>query len=356
MRFHLIDALRGFAASWIVLGHAFEGEYFSHLAGHLPQLFWLIKYGYLAVPIFFVISGFVIAHSLSNDYVDGRYFLKFTLRRTVRLDPAYWGSILLVISLSWVAAKVSGEIFKSPEPFAILSHIFYLQALIGVPHLISVYWTLCLEIQFYLIFCGLMYFTAKLRPYYSMAFQAVLLFTTSASLIWPLKIVDTPQPLHHIIFLPYWHSFLLGVFSFWCWKKLIPQSYFYLYALTLAIVTIYNSNPSTLFDMRNPSYFTLSSVLTALFIHECARLNKLSSANWRWIQFLGAISYSLYLTHIPILAATAYVTRKTFGNSIYTDLSNLIILPSACIIFAFIFWYVFEKWSIKLSKSIKLHA
>jgi peptidoglycan/LPS O-acetylase OafA/YrhL len=97
-RFVFVDALRGIAAMWVVVYHAFESKRLTNLEPLLPN--WtaqLIHSAYLAVTVFFVLSGFVIAHSVARRRVDAPYVGWFMLRRAVRLDPPYWASILAII-------------------------------------------------------------------------------------------------------------------------------------------------------------------------------------------------------------------------------------------------------------------
>ena len=80
-RIGVINALRGFAATWVAWGH------FAGVQGH-----WLRvsgTYGYLGVHIFFVISGFVIPWSLYRAAYVLRDYPRFLLKRNVRLYPPY---------------------------------------------------------------------------------------------------------------------------------------------------------------------------------------------------------------------------------------------------------------------------
>ncbi|TGD72326.1 acyltransferase [Mangrovimicrobium sediminis] len=344
MRFHLIDALRGVAALWVVFFHAYEGGHLPQLTELLPHflVLFIFEWGDAGVPIFFVISGFVIAHSITKDEVDGKYILRFAVRRSIRLDPPYWGSIVLVVGMTWLSATVQNEAMEWPGYQEIIAHLFYAQGILGMEHINVIYWTLCLEIQFYLVFVFLFLCAKRIDQYLHHGGMFVFLVAAIVSLLWPLRIVVSN--IHPGLFLPHWHAFLIGVFAYWSWRKRIPGGYFYAYsAVIVASSYVYKSD------------FGMAAGLTALFVHTLANAGKIEAANWRWLQFLGAISYSLYLTHNPITGASYFVVYRVIGHSLMAEFIALLVSTSACIGFAFVFWWLFERWSISLSKKIVIH-
>lgn len=341
MRFYLIDALRGVAAFWVMMFHAYGGGHIDNFANLLPEFIvvFLFRFGESGVPIFFVISGFVIAHSFREAKVDGSFFAKFTLRRSVRLDPPYWASIALVIALAAVSAIAKKESFELPSAGLILAHMFYLQAILEMTHLNIIYWTLCLEIQFYLVFCLLMWVKQILSKRTKLAFQYIAAFIFISSLLWPTKILELNP--HPGLFFPHWHAFVLGVLAYWSWTEKLPKSLFYLYFIIVFGCSIYYG-----------SHFSLYSSVTAIFVHECALRGWMQSANWRWIQFLGLISYSLYLTHNPITGASYFLFNRLIGDSAAAQAISFVLTSSICILFAYCFWWLFERWSVNLSRKI----
>lgn len=125
-RFVFVDALRGLAAMWVLLFHTFESKHMANLEQSLPE--WTAQFfhtGHMGVIIFFVLSGFVIAHSVDRSRVGARYAGWFMLRRAVRLDPPYWASILVIILFSRHVPR--------PSALAVLAHMFYLQDLLQIP-------------------------------------------------------------------------------------------------------------------------------------------------------------------------------------------------------------------------------
>src|SRR5262249_43389936 len=126
-RFVMVDALRGIAALWVVIFHAYEGHHVPHLMEWMPPLVsGVIANGNLGVAIFFVLSGFVIAHSVSRHIVNARFVSRFVLRRAVRLDIPYWSSMLLVVALAYLSSRVVAvKVFEPPTGSSVAAHLVY---------------------------------------------------------------------------------------------------------------------------------------------------------------------------------------------------------------------------------------
>jgi len=77
-RFVTLDAMRGIAAFLVVLRHT------GTTAGG-----WFPEYSYLAVDLFFILSGFVLAYAYDADFERGMGFSRFMKKRTLRLAPLY---------------------------------------------------------------------------------------------------------------------------------------------------------------------------------------------------------------------------------------------------------------------------
>lgn len=156
--FYFLDGLRGLASLWVVFFHISAASV-PVLAAALPQPLRLLLFekGSLGVAIFFVLSGFVISYSLRQVKIDRAYVQNFTLRRWVRLSPPYYASMVAAIAIAALAAQVKGEPLALPSLPSLFAHLLYLQDVLGLGHINEVYWTLCLEMQFYLLFCGLLW-------------------------------------------------------------------------------------------------------------------------------------------------------------------------------------------------------
>ena len=151
-RFLVIDSLRGIAVLMVTFGHLFGN--IEPVLGQVPMMIHnIFLFGAHGVEIFFVISGFVIAYSIRNGSFSVIYFFKFGLRRLVRLDPPYWIVILLEIALIYISLVFYPNLGTTlPTIKQLGAHMIYAQELLGLGHLLPIFWTLCYEVQFYLFF------------------------------------------------------------------------------------------------------------------------------------------------------------------------------------------------------------
>ena len=116
-RFVLIDAMRGFGALGVMIYHlcvmSALTPAISRALGTWKEVLEVGQYG---VQIFFVISGFVIAHTL-RDYKPSRVAAwNFIIRRQLRLDPPYWAVLCLTLVLKWIGLRWAAGMDIQPYP------------------------------------------------------------------------------------------------------------------------------------------------------------------------------------------------------------------------------------------------
>ncbi len=349
-RFVLVDALRGVAASWVVFVHASVGHHIDALEAALPAWVHLvISNGRIPVAIFFVLSGFVIAYSVSRYEVNARFVGRFAIRRSIRLDPPYWASIVLTLAFGYASQFfVRGKVYELPDARSILFHLAYLQDITDSPEINPVYWTLSLEVQFYLVFCLLLALAHKLRRDRSdkRSLYAIFVPAMLVSAAWPLGLVPGgnawPWP---GLFLPLWYGFLLGMAACWAMLGLIPAGLFYAYALLLGVGAA-----------RHPDAGLIACLATAVLLYVAARLGKLTAwLNFRWLLFLGMISYSLYLIHNPITGAFYRVAYRIAGRGVAGEALWLVPMLAVNVAAAYAFWWLFERTSMAFCHRIRMN-
>ena len=322
-RFTFITGLRGIAALSVMLFHAARGNHLDILSADFVQLVVSAEAG---VVIFFVISGFVIARSLERKHLDLKSVWSFLVRRAIRLDPPYWASIALVIAFSLLASQLFPDRRAVEYTTGQLNaHVFYLQEILGYVHVNPVYWTLCYEVQFYAIFALLLVWRST--------FLMGIVFLVS--LLWPLVILPELPGL----FVNLFYTFLLGVGAYHAWVTPRIRPWFFAYVGIVLVNSVIQSQP-----------YGLISALTALVLLAAAMSDNIyKGLNWRWLQFLGVVSYSLYLTHNPITGATFRVWYLIADRSPPSQLIGLALAAVASLICAWLFYKFIEAPCSKLA-------
>jgi len=225
-------------------------------------------YGYLGVPMFFIISGFIICYAMPGNY-GIRDFKTFAAKRIVRIDPPYLASIALTILLFCVSAPFNHYDFHFSAK-NLLYHVSYLNNFnLGV-YYSPVYWTLGIEFQFYLLI-GLL-FPYLARSETSVAAGILLLSLACFLPAGNFKVIVT--------YLPVFGAGIAAYF-YLAAKTLRTPVYLFVQACCLALISL--SGLPTL----------LTCLLTLHIIHYWRRHHRL-------IRFFSRISYSLYLTHTLI--------------------------------------------------------
>jgi peptidoglycan/LPS O-acetylase OafA/YrhL len=264
-RIHVLDFLRGVAALAVVFHH-----FFNVLdPGRLRAASF---YGQLGVQVFFVISGFIIPYSLYRSGYALRNYGTFALKRVVRLDPPYVVTVALIITLgvvSWYVPFEKDQVFQVSLP-QVLLHFAYVNVFFGYPWLNDVFWTLAIEFQYYLL-VGLAFPLAFSR-------DARVRLATLAALGATAFVIRTPTFIFYFIFL-----FLMGILTCQYKVGLIGRRQ---YALLLAASTAL-ALVTTGFAQTAAGFAAVCAILFLEMRHAA-------------FNFLGKISYSLYLIHTPV--------------------------------------------------------
>lgn len=148
-RYEFLDAIRGLAALLVAVQHGSE-----MLGLPLGRRGAVVNLGETGVVAFFLVSGFIIPRSLERHGSLG----VFWLGRAFRLYPAYWASLLVALGLIATGRYLSPFHGLGHPALALLANGAMVQGLVGVPQALGVYWTLSLELLFYLLCSGLFVF------------------------------------------------------------------------------------------------------------------------------------------------------------------------------------------------------
>lgn len=358
VRFHFIDALRGIAAILVLsfhLHHAFLETPLSAAAPHWLRA--MMGRGFAGVDMFFVISGFVIAHSIREQRVGGQFLARFALRRSIRLDPLYWSAIAASALVAWKFHAKDPQQFPIPTIPLLVAHIAYVPEIFGYRYLSPVFWTLCQEIQLYVAFVltiALLQLSARLIGRKSdptgihrlgrTEFLADVLLLSSAAVSagafangfrtrgW---------------FVEFWFMFALGALVMRACARKSSTVMLYLLCAFLLGCLVACEIPV----LRMPIG---TAVTTGMAIHVAHRAGGLTT--WLRIaplQWLGRISYSLYLWHSLVLLPLTLPGQQLANGPIGRSALVLILAVIASLLVAQTMYWTIERPSLRLAMRIK---
>lgn len=264
-----LDALRGIGALCVLIFH--YSTRFHELfpqASHVPFSF---PGGNYRVLLFFTISGFAIFFTL--DRIGS--VADFIVNRFARLYPAYLVAMLMTLGIEYLAQATQLLV----GPVAILANFTMLQGFAFMPEVDGAYWTLTVEIGFYVCMIALWRFAGlkRLEPV-----LAAWLAVRWLYFVWP----DMPERIIMLLVLRYLPFFVIGMLSYrvWAgrrsWRQQVPYM-----LLALASVATIETWDVTI----------VACVLIAAFAALIA--GRLSFLSQRPLVWLGGISYSFYLIH-----------------------------------------------------------
>jgi peptidoglycan/LPS O-acetylase OafA/YrhL len=333
-----IDALRGVAAFGVACHHIDRYAPLNDRARELwPEFMrdaalFILDRGSVGVQIFFAISGFVIAYSVRNARVTPGYVANYALRRSVRLDPPYWVTIAFVLllhafmqfHLEWKSPLDEPEPFKDELSWQYVGlHLVYMQGIFGYDNLSVGFWTLCIEVQFYLLYVtGLgiaQCWPARERRSHADASPWALLaiFAPLALLSlfeWNRTVGGIDVYHNDMWIIRFFSMFFLGASAWWALDGRIPRSVFWIY------VTAFCARIALQIHDESWSSRQTIGLSAALLVGVSTYIAGLRGGlgtwlNFRVLQYLGRISYSLYLIHFPVSHLVKWVGVRLSGES-----------------------------------------
>lgn len=319
-RLHVVEALRGIAALSVAWFHLTN----TYAAGWVTASG---SYGWLGVEAFFVISGFIIPYSIATMYPNYavKDFPAFASRRIVRLEPPYLLSIALTVGLAYASYGVTGKgevaLF---DPFQVLFHVAYLVPFTSYGWLQPVYWTLAYEFAFYL-FIGLAF------PWLCQAGRS-LNFASMTVLLCALVIAGF-VPERVLLF-----AIGLAAYAF-CFGTSGERGLAAAVGL-VAAVAVAAVNP--LIAATGAS--TAVTIVAWRNAHVPGRIGGV-------LLWLGSISYSLYLTHVPVGGKIVNLGRRFIEGTV-AELALSLIALAVCLAFAQLFCWCIERPSIAWSRRL----
>lgn len=266
-RINELDSLRGIAAISVMLFHYTTkyDEWFMHVKLNYSFNFVHGQYG---VQLFFMISGFVIYMTL----LKASSVKMFVQKRAQRLYPAY----ITAVFFTFLVIHLSGVDQLTVSLFDALVNLTMFQGFLeNIQNVDGVYWSLRVELSFYILIVMILFF----RLFHRIALIMLIWLGLSSILkILPANLLTS------LLIVDYCHFFIAGICFFYIKKENHP-----IYHIILLLCLLYEA----VFFPATSFFYTVGFfLLFYLLVYK-----QLSLLNWKPLTFLGTISYSLYLIH-----------------------------------------------------------
>jgi len=267
-RFHELDVLRGVAALAVVVFH-----YSGHCTRYFSDFPFNFTYGKYGVQLFFVISGFVIYFTLDKS----KNWRDFAFSRFGRLFPAYWATLALLMLNDII---LNNNVWWGG--YAV--NLTMLQKFLGYLDIDIVFWSLAVELNFYVIM-GILFTTRAIQKITTITLIWLLIAGLNANIKKHLGMPFLSDLISTYLILDYAPYFIVGMMFYLIKRGGLKKEQIAI--IFCAFITIYiNQGMQT--GIIAIIIFTIFALATA------GVLNFTISRSTLW---LGTISYPLYLVH-----------------------------------------------------------
>ncbi|MFC0863743.1 acyltransferase family protein [Sphaerimonospora cavernae] len=293
-----LDALRFVAAFAVMSFHfmaASRSLWNQFPTTVFPEVSRLTTLGILGVELFFLISGFVILMS-----VWGRTVGQFAISRVSRLYPAYWFAVLVI----FILYRFSGVAGFDPklDDGEYLLNLTMLQGAFGVGHAGGVFWSLWVELRFYVLVAVFSLFGITVRR---------CLVFMGAWLLLALAAEITQNEVLVFVFLPRQASYFIGGMAFYLiyrfgarawapWVFVAASFAMSLYAAQERVGSRVDAIGLKHFPAPPEGVFVAIALIYLLMAG--VALGWLRWLRWRPLITVGALTYPLYLLHQNVSA------------------------------------------------------
>jgi peptidoglycan/LPS O-acetylase OafA/YrhL len=340
VRSAFIDNIKGMACLLIVFHHlAFYGPMSDVANAVIPKTIdFFFDYARLAVAVFLCVGGFLAGLKLSEP----NFFVKHSVQQVIwqkylRLVIPYLGAIALAIAASFVASRLMqhDSISAMPDVPQLLSHLFFLQNILGFESLSAGLWYVAIDFQLFAVCASLVFLVEKLSPaswsYKSTRLISLIIF--SALTIASVTFFNQHEA-YDVWFVYFFATYGLGLLTAFLARS---QSH---RVLILAVVAV------TIFSLYYQDFRErlLLALLMAFLLFSSYESNWSKSKLWNNpLRKIGEMSYSIFLVHFPVSLVVSGVWVQLYPSDPWMNVLGMGLSALLSLLLAIPFYKYIEK-------------
>ncbi|MEH2444693.1 MAG: acyltransferase [Nostoc sp.] len=350
----VLDYLRGLAAVAVVFGHFLLETKVQNTSSYsilynLTEFLTFKRYWYypfIAVHVFFLISGFVVPKSYENDGSVQKFFIK----RIFRIYPSY---VVALIATTLVTNFFTREPFIGTRQFIV--NLFFLQDFLNSKTILAVAWTLLIEWKFYFLVpilslsksssiftyfaCSTFVFSWCLIP---IDFIHYIEHTKFHSLAVLCNILTDQSP--HLLIVLLGTVLAKGYLELWSRKTATIVTLITISAIFFAFFRLYLK-----YEPSDVSLIHLNSFICAFCIFNFAYALRAKIPYISFLKWLGDISYALYIIHLTL---GKYVLNFIINYIPNSPISAVCITLCFCLVVSHFMHLLIETRFIRYAKKL----
>jgi len=313
--------MKGVGCIAIILHHlAFYGPMANVVEQAAPTLInWLFDYARLAVQMFFVLAGYLIAARIAPHArpMESRAF-KLIWQRYKRLVTPFLFAVALAILITALVRPWFNHdsLSNAPTVWQIIAHALLIHDVLGFEALSAGVWYVAIDFQLF-VATILITMLTRLLPARMHALFPLIIISLAALSLWGIN-----RDTRFDIYAPYFFgAYGLGILAFWSNRSALDS--IALLAITLLGVI------ALLIDFRNPVAVGLGS---AVIVSVAGRYGWLET----WpkpgiLTALGQRSYSIFLIHYGICVGVNAIWHRYFPTGVYVNVLGMLIATIASV-------------------------
>jgi peptidoglycan/LPS O-acetylase OafA/YrhL len=308
-----LDSMRGIAVLMVLFLHGMAPPLNANLSPLGRAILSLSRYGGAGLNLFFVLSGFLITGILVGNKGRQDYYLHFYARRALRILPALYAMLLLLLLGGWIGWR-----------FLIVSLLFLANCapLLGLPLQYPVLWSLAVEEHFYMLW------PAVIRRFSSRGQKVLIALICAVTPLVRAATLQFGRDPRNLAFLTTWCNLdglaLGAALALWLRSAGFKRSHL----SGLAVPLLVGGLGAFVFLVAHPglaaaSFENSSRNLASTGVLSCALL--LGTNRWSFLvdrpllKFMGFISYGLYLIHVLAFRITEITFSRLFRWLVFVE-------------------------------------